>query len=243
MSQCAYDINTGMVIYRSKFHASLKRNFQLLPAVKWLTLLLAHIPNKYESLVRYYGWYSNRAGGREMPKPVPSMPPPPCIWTRPQSIANPKLTGLGLFKRSMKSTRSNAPNATTPCASLPSSTTLLSSGIFSNTCTYGAPYRDNRTTPPATHRGRPIPPSHSPIILSRTSPERAGNNPARLKSCLFAPYTTDNDSSPVRAPVRPGVSFVCRGISRKCTNSRAAFPKFTTSPQLPQGLIFLSLLY
>ena len=97
-------------------------------------------------------------------------------------------------------------------------------------------------TPPATHRGRPIPPSHSSIILSRTSPERAGNNPARLKSCLFAPYTTDNDSSPVRAPVRPGVSLVCRGISRKCTNSRAAFPKFTTSPQLPQGLIFLSLL-
>ena len=127
------------------------------------------------------------------------------------------------------------------CASLPSSTTLLSSGIFSNTCTYGAPYRNNRTTPPATHRGRPIPPSHLPIILSRTSPERAGNNPARLKSCLFAPYTTDNDSSPVRAPVRPGVSLVCRGISRKCTNSRAAFPKFTTSPQLPQGLIFLSL--
>ena len=37
--------------------------------------------------------------------------------------------------------------ATTPCASLPSSTTLLSSGIFSNTCTYGAPYRNNRTNP------------------------------------------------------------------------------------------------
>lgn len=35
----------------------------VVPAVKWLTLLLAHIPDKYEHLVRYYGWYSNRARG------------------------------------------------------------------------------------------------------------------------------------------------------------------------------------
>jgi uncharacterized protein (UPF0212 family) len=45
------------------FHASLKRNYQLLPATQWLKLLLAHIPDKYEHLVRYYGWYSNRARG------------------------------------------------------------------------------------------------------------------------------------------------------------------------------------
>ncbi len=43
-----YDKQTSMVIYRSKLHASLKRNYQLLPAAKWLTLLLAHIPDKYE---------------------------------------------------------------------------------------------------------------------------------------------------------------------------------------------------
>ncbi len=63
LEKMTYDGNTGMVVYRSKFHASLKRNYQLLPAVKWLTLLLAHIPDKYEHLVRYYGWYSNRARG------------------------------------------------------------------------------------------------------------------------------------------------------------------------------------
>ena len=33
----------------------------VVPAAKWLTVLLAHIPDKYEHLVRYYGWYSNRA--------------------------------------------------------------------------------------------------------------------------------------------------------------------------------------
>jgi len=39
----------------------LKRNFQRLPAAQWLTRLLAHIPDKYAALVRYYGHYSNRA--------------------------------------------------------------------------------------------------------------------------------------------------------------------------------------
>jgi len=63
LEKMTYDGKTGMVIYRSKFHASLKRNYQLLPAVQWLSLLLAHIPDKYEHLVRYYGWYSNRARG------------------------------------------------------------------------------------------------------------------------------------------------------------------------------------
>ena len=46
LEKMTYDRQTGMVIYRSKFHASLKRNYPLLPAVKWLTLLLAHIPDK-----------------------------------------------------------------------------------------------------------------------------------------------------------------------------------------------------
>lgn len=37
--------------------------YQLLPALQWLKLLLAHIPDKYEHLVRYYGWYNNRVRG------------------------------------------------------------------------------------------------------------------------------------------------------------------------------------
>jgi hypothetical protein len=87
LEKMTYDKNTGMVLYRSKFHATLKRNFdpphpcggpcgrttcvqfrsrrncQLLPATQWLKLLLAQIPDKYEHLVCYYGWYSNRTRG------------------------------------------------------------------------------------------------------------------------------------------------------------------------------------
>ncbi|MBU2678310.1 MAG: hypothetical protein KJP16_14670 [Gammaproteobacteria bacterium] len=32
-----------------------------MPALKWLRLLMNHIPDKYEHLVRYYGYYSNRS--------------------------------------------------------------------------------------------------------------------------------------------------------------------------------------
>jgi len=39
MGGSAY-IKTAMVIYRSQMHATLKRNYQLMPALKWLRLLL-----------------------------------------------------------------------------------------------------------------------------------------------------------------------------------------------------------
>ena len=38
-----------------------------MPALKWLRLLMNHIPDKYEQQVRYCGYYSNRArGGRQV---------------------------------------------------------------------------------------------------------------------------------------------------------------------------------
>jgi len=38
----------------------LKRNFQVMPGAEWLELLCRHIPDRYEHVVRYVGWYSNR---------------------------------------------------------------------------------------------------------------------------------------------------------------------------------------
>ena len=58
-----YDDKSCMVIYRSKLHATLKRNYQLMPALKWLRLLMNHDPDKYKQLVRYCGYYSNRSRG------------------------------------------------------------------------------------------------------------------------------------------------------------------------------------
>jgi len=34
-----------------------------MPAIKWLPLLMNHIPDKHEHMVRYYGYYSNRSRG------------------------------------------------------------------------------------------------------------------------------------------------------------------------------------
>jgi hypothetical protein len=57
--------HSGMVVYRyrCKVHATLKRNYQLMSALKWLRLLMNHIPDKYEHVFRYYGYYSNRSRG------------------------------------------------------------------------------------------------------------------------------------------------------------------------------------
>jgi hypothetical protein len=63
-----YDAASGTVIYRSKRHAGLKRNFQVMPGAEWLALLCKHIPDRYQHLVRYVGWYSNRARGARAKK-------------------------------------------------------------------------------------------------------------------------------------------------------------------------------
>jgi len=63
LQRMAYDAASGTVIYRSKMHAGLKRNFQVMSGAAWLELLCRHIPDRYEHLVCYLGWYSNRARG------------------------------------------------------------------------------------------------------------------------------------------------------------------------------------
>lgn len=59
-----YHAKTGTMIYRSKMHPVLKRNFEVFSACDWLAALTAHIPNAGEHLVRYYGWYSNVSRGK-----------------------------------------------------------------------------------------------------------------------------------------------------------------------------------
>jgi len=58
-----YKAEQGVIVYRSKLHATLKRNFQILSGAKWLEMPLQHVPDRDEHLVRYYGWYSNRGRG------------------------------------------------------------------------------------------------------------------------------------------------------------------------------------
>lgn len=55
---------TGTVIYRSKMHPVLKRNYEVFLRCDWPAALTAHIPNAGEHLVRYYGWHSSVSRGK-----------------------------------------------------------------------------------------------------------------------------------------------------------------------------------
>jgi hypothetical protein len=48
LEKMTYDAATGTVIYRSKMHLGLKRNFQVMPGTEWLALRCKHIPDRYE---------------------------------------------------------------------------------------------------------------------------------------------------------------------------------------------------
>jgi Putative transposase len=79
LEKMSYDAPSGTVIYRSKMHRGLKRNFQVMPGAEWLELLCKYIPDRYEHLVRYVGWYCNRSRGgrgRRRLRPGPQPPAP-----------------------------------------------------------------------------------------------------------------------------------------------------------------------
>ena len=59
-----YRKDTKTMLYRSKMNPNLKRNFALFPVLDWIAEITAHIPNKGEQLVCYYGVYSNVLRGK-----------------------------------------------------------------------------------------------------------------------------------------------------------------------------------
>jgi hypothetical protein len=64
LEKMSYDPDSCTVIYRSRMHKTLKRNFQIMSSADWLVQLCRHIPDRFEHLVRYAGWYSNRSRGK-----------------------------------------------------------------------------------------------------------------------------------------------------------------------------------
>ncbi len=66
-----YREESRTVLYRSKMNPVTRRNFAVFPVLDWIATLTAHVPNKGEQLVRYYGYYSNVSRGKrkkEKPK-------------------------------------------------------------------------------------------------------------------------------------------------------------------------------
>ena len=58
-----YNAQNSTVLYRSRMHAKTKRNFEIFSAEEFIAAITQHIPDKGFQMVRYYGWYSNRARG------------------------------------------------------------------------------------------------------------------------------------------------------------------------------------
>jgi hypothetical protein len=59
-----YPGESKTVLYRTKMKPGIKKNFAVFPVLDWIATLTAHIPNKGEQLVRYYGYYSNVSRGK-----------------------------------------------------------------------------------------------------------------------------------------------------------------------------------
>jgi hypothetical protein len=56
--------NTIPALRGVKMNPVLKKNFAVFPVLDWIATLAAHIPDKGEQLLRYYGYYSNVSRGK-----------------------------------------------------------------------------------------------------------------------------------------------------------------------------------
>jgi hypothetical protein len=131
LEKMRYDAATGSVIYRSKMHLGLKRNFQVMPGAAWLELLLRHVPDRYRSTrCGCVGWYSNRARGdrakagkeHNSPTPTASAEPLSAFAARARGregpLPLPWPPGRGSSARSTRPIRWSAPSARARCASI-----------------------------------------------------------------------------------------------------------------------------
>ena len=72
-----YNAENGTVIYRSRMHAKTKRNFEIFSAEEFIAVITQHTLDNGFQMVRYYGWYSNRARGERAKHEIVSGAPPP----------------------------------------------------------------------------------------------------------------------------------------------------------------------
>ena len=72
-----YNAQNGTVIYRSRMNAKTRRNFEIFTAEEFIAAITQHIPDKGFQMVRYYGWYSNRARGERAKREIESGTPEP----------------------------------------------------------------------------------------------------------------------------------------------------------------------
>jgi Putative transposase len=58
-----FEPGAGSVLYRSRMNKKQGGNFAALSPTDFIAAVTQHIPDKGFQLVRYYGWYSNKARG------------------------------------------------------------------------------------------------------------------------------------------------------------------------------------
>ena len=89
LQKITWNATTKTVIYRSKRHHNIKRNFEIFKAPDFIAAAIDHLPPKGQQTVRYYGIYSNKSRGlapldsfttitppQQQPKPTADHPKP-----------------------------------------------------------------------------------------------------------------------------------------------------------------------
>ena len=90
VEKMTYLPQNGRVVYHSRMNQTTRRNFEVFTAVDFLAAVTRHIPDKGAQIVKYYGWYSNKARGQRARNAVGRAGPPGPPSSAESAIANPQ---------------------------------------------------------------------------------------------------------------------------------------------------------
>ena len=90
VEKMTYLPQNGRVVYHSRMNQTTRRNFEVFTAVDFLAAVTRHIPDNGAQIVKYYGWYSNKARGQRARNAVGRAGPPGPPSSAESAIADPQ---------------------------------------------------------------------------------------------------------------------------------------------------------
>ena len=90
VEKMTYLPQNGRVVYHSRMNQTTRRNFEVFTAVDFLAAVTRHIPDKGAQIVKYYGWYSNKARGQRARNAVGRAGPPGPPSSAESAVADPQ---------------------------------------------------------------------------------------------------------------------------------------------------------
>ena len=73
MERMMYNESGSTVLYKGEFNKPIKQNFETFSPTDFIAVLTAHIPERHQKYINFYGYYSNKCRGQRAKTGMPEI--------------------------------------------------------------------------------------------------------------------------------------------------------------------------